>query len=663
MWCHMNTYLQFLDPRQDISVAYLSSYSVPLVMLSVLMAVLASFVALQLTGRIQQASTTIGKSLWLTSGSLAMGGGVWAMHFIGMLAFSLPCGISYDLMQTLASMVPGVLASAVALWAISRPAISLGNLLLSGILMGGGIGTMHYSGMAAMRLDGMIYYSPVLFGVSLAFAVTLAIISLYVKFALQSQERRKLKWANSLWGAIAMGMAISGMHYIAMEAAYFIPGGDAPITGTSIPPTALAVGVTMGVSMVMLMTFAVGVRARLLDTIKHLKTAITTRDRSDKQLSSKVAELDSQQRALDEHAIVSITDVKGIITYANDKFCTISGYPLEELLGQNHRILKSGEHDPAFYENLWKTLASGKPWHGEIKNRKKLGGFYWVRATIVPFLDERGKPFQYVAIRTDITERMEAERIAQEAREEAETANEAKSHFIANMSHELRTPLNAILGFSEMVKLQAFGPIGSDKYIEYIDDIHSSGTHLLSLVNDILHMSKIEAGSHSLTVEPIDVPDLIRECLIIVKDRANDLGVSLNYEAADDMPQLRADHRALKQCMINLLSNAIKFTPNKGTVTISASASKQWYDLIISDTGIGVAKKDLPRLTQPFTQIERMQTARVHEGTGIGLTITRNLIEMHGGSLEIDSELNIGTTVTIHLPRSRNTDSEDTSND
>jgi len=647
----MNTYLQFLDPRQDLSVAYLSTYNVPLVMLSVLMAVLASFVALHLTGRIQQAATSGGAAMWLTAGSLAMGGGVWAMHFIGMLAFNLPCGIFYDPIMTLVSMVPGVLASAVALATISRPALSLRDLSLGGILMGGGIGTMHYSGMAAMRLDGMIYYSPVLFAVSLGFAIILAMFSLYVKFVLRSRHLNRPQWGNSILGAFVMGIAMSGMHYIAMEAAYFIPGGGDPIDQGHISPTTLALGITMSVTMIMLMTFAAAVRARLLETIKDLKAAIVTREDTEKELFDKVTELNFQKFALDEHAIVSITDVKGAITYVNSKFCDISGYSRAELLGENHRILKSGEHSAAYYKALWQTIAAGKPWHGEIKNSKKDGGSYWVQATIVPFLDNQGKPFQYVAIRTDITERKEAERDAQEARAEAEIANQAKTNFLANMSHELRTPLNAIMGFSEMMQMQAFGPIGSVKYIEYIDDIHASGSHLLSLVNDILHMSKIEAGSHSLSIEKIDVHALIGDCLTMVKGRAKDGGVSLVNDVARDMSPLFADNRAIKQCMINLLSNAVKFTPRKGSVTISACLSKRWCDLIVTDTGVGVAKDDLPRLTQPFTQVERTQTARLHEGTGIGLSITQGLIEMHGGTLEIDSELGVGTTVTIHLPR------------
>lgn len=237
------------------------------------------------------------------------------------------------------------------------------------------------------------------------------------------------------------------------------------------------------------------------------------------------------------------------------------------------------------------------------------------------------------------------------AKEAAEAASVAKTQFLANMSHELRTPLNAILGFSEMMKLQAFGPIGDDKYREYAHDIHFSGCHLLSLINDVLQISKIEAGSHNLHMKTFDVPELVLECLVILNERAAKFGVSLVNEVPQGLGAILADRRAIQQCLINILSNAIKFTPANGMITISASEDTRWFNFTITDTGIGIDKDDLSKLTQPFTQIERAQTARIHEGTGLGLTITRNLVEMHGGGLIIESLLNVGTVVTIRLPR------------
>jgi len=270
-----------------------------------------------------------------------------------------------------------------------------------------------------------------------------------------------------------------------------------------------------------------------------------------------------------------------------------------------------------------------------------------------PDIRHLAKSFQKMAAARSQTE---AELVASRenlylALEKAEQANEAKTYFLANMSHELRTPLNAIMGFSDVMKTQPFGPLGSEKYIEYVRDIHSSGSHLLSLISDILHMSKIEAGSYSLHIESFGIAGIIDDCLTLVKEQARNSDVQLNINTTNDLPPLVADYRAVKQCVINLLSNAIKFTPRKGTVSISATVSAQFYNLIVSDTGIGIAKKDMHRLTDPFTQVERMHTGKIHEGTGIGLTITRNLVEMHGGCLEFESEVDVGTTVIVRLPR------------
>jgi len=280
--------------------------------------------------------------------------------------------------------------------------------------------------------------------------------------------------------------------------------------------------------------------------------------------------------------------------------------------------------------------------------------------TTDPDIRHLAKSFQKMAAARSQTE---AELVASRenlylALEKAEQASEAKTYFLANMSHELRTPLNAIMGFSDVMKTQPFGPLGSEKYIEYVGDIHSSGSHLLSLISDILHMSKIEAGSYSLHIESFGFAGFIEDCLILVKEQARNSDIQLNNNTTDDLPPLMADYRAIKQCVINLLSNAIKFTPRKGTVSISASVSPQFYNLVVSDTGIGIAKKDIHKLTDPFTQVERTHTGKIHEGTGIGLTITRNLVEMHGGSLEFESEVGVGTTVIIRLPRGEITEKE-----
>ena len=230
----------------------------------------------------------------------------------------------------------------------------------------------------------------------------------------------------------------------------------------------------------------------------------------------------------------------------------------------------------------------------------------------------------------------------------AEEANQSKSEFLANMSHELRTPLNAINGFSDIMKKEMFGPLGDPRYREYVSDILFSGQHLLSLINDILDMSKIEAGKMTLNVEMLTIGDMIEQVIRIVRGRAEDNRLSLVYEpvAAQD---IEADSRAVKQVLLNLATNAIKFTPEGGTVTIRVEPKSAGLIVHVSDTGIGISADDIARLAQPFEQVDS-QHARQHEGTGLGLALSKSLIELHGGNFSISSRLGEGTTVTFTLP-------------
>ena len=231
----------------------------------------------------------------------------------------------------------------------------------------------------------------------------------------------------------------------------------------------------------------------------------------------------------------------------------------------------------------------------------------------------------------------------------AEEANRSKSEFLANMSHELRTPLNAVNGFSEIMLREMFGPLGDNRYIDYVKDIHTSGQHLLSLINDILDMSKIEAGKMKLQKEPVSLVDIVEQSLRLVKARADEKSIRLVSELDESLADLNADPRAMKQVILNLLSNAVKFTPEEGRVSIRSFVVDERLALQVADTGIGIPKEDLPRLGRPFEQIES-QHSKSHQGTGLGLALSKSLIEMHGGRMSIESELGKGTTVTLTIP-------------
>ena len=244
-----------------------------------------------------------------------------------------------------------------------------------------------------------------------------------------------------------------------------------------------------------------------------------------------------------------------------------------------------------------------------------------------------------------------AEKYAEE-KTRAEEANQAKSKFLANMSHELRTPLNAIIGFSEIMESSMFGPLGSDKYREYCHDIHQSGQYLLDVINDILDMSKIEAGRIRLDAEPIELESFLNDAMRVVSGRANDKRLKLTARIRGGI-RLTADHRLLKQIILNLLSNAVKFTPEGGRVTIRARATASgWVSVSIADTGIGIPEVALARLGRPFEQVES-QLTKSHQGSGLGLAIAKSLTELHQGTMRIHSTLGRGTMVLLRLPVTR----------
>ena len=247
-------------------------------------------------------------------------------------------------------------------------------------------------------------------------------------------------------------------------------------------------------------------------------------------------------------------------------------------------------------------------------------------------------------------ERKRAEQDLHEAMETAEMASRAKSKFLANMSHELRTPLNAIIGFSEIMRDGLFGELGSPRYSEYAKDIHDSGSHLLSVIDDILDISKIEAGRYPIEEQELDLAEIIQWSIEIVRPRTSEKRQGVSLTVPDGLPHIHADMRAMRQIMLNLLSNASKFTPDQGRIDVVVRLRENGdVELAVSDTGIGIPAEKLEEVMEPFRQVDE-STARQHGGTGLGLPITRSLAELHGGTFHLTSALGRGTVATIVLP-------------
>lgn len=276
-----------------------------------------------------------------------------------------------------------------------------------------------------------------------------------------------------------------------------------------------------------------------------------------------------------------------------------------------------------------------------------------MRHRVVPLRDEAGDIDAGMLVSENVTEARLSRQALKEAKTAAENASRAKSEFLAAVSHELRTPLNAILGFSEIIRDRAFGASASDRYADYAADIHASGLHLLTVVNDILDLSRVESGKVRLSPEPCRIDRLFEETIRLLEDRASRGGLLVCSEICGDLVEVRADRRSLRQVLFNLVSNAVKFTPAGGRVRLRARALSGAVELAVSDTGIGIAAKDLARIRAPFEQIRnRVDTS--HEGTGLGLPLVDELVRLHGGEVIIESTLKVGTTVRVILPEPGN---------
>ena len=597
------------------------SYNYYLVALSVVISTLASYAALDLAGRVTAARGRI-RMAWLTGGAFAMGMGIWSMHYIGMLAFSLPVAIGYDWPTVVASLLCAVLASGVALFVVSRQQMKWLQAMLGSLVMGSGIAAMHYTGMASMRVPAMCSYSPALVTLSVVLAIVISLVALWLSFTFR-EDKQSRGWMKKA-SAVLMGAAIPVMHYTGMAAARFSSSEIKPDLSHAVNISSL------GIASIIVVTFFVLGMALLTSVV-------------DRRFSEQALELESTEqryRQLVESAQVILwrRDIQSSqFSFVNKEATVLLGYPVENWLNQpNFWLEHIHPEDRILAQTCCTAAAIDAPQQFEHRMMAADGEVFWLRSRL-RVIAGAGQEKELVGVMVDITERKRAQ-------EGAEAANRAKSDFLANMSHEIRTPMNGIIGMAELVLDTEL----NSEQREYLEMLKASADSLLDLINDILDFSKIEAGKLDLDLIDFNLRDVLETTAKGLSPAAHAKDIEITCEVQAEVPELvQADPMRLRQIVVNLMGNAIKFT-ERGEVSVSValdSASDQSLMLhfAVRDTGLGIPLEKQKLIFEAFSQADS-STTRKFGGTGLGLTISSRLVGLMGGKIWVESQPGKGST-------------------
>ncbi len=666
--------LQFVNDTIDLATAYQGVYEPTRLFLSTGIAMLTACACLLLAARMRAAVTRRARYIWMAVGSLAVGFGLQATNFLLVLALQLPVPVAYDRGLSELTLLPGMIAGMAMLHYLCKSQISSVQLVTGAAIVSASIMAVHVIGMSAMQFNGAVLYDPS--------AVVFAILAIAGQAMIVLTARSlvpRLGLPTYLNGAVtnlAMAVSFSGMLHMSMTMNLFVPnvGGAAPITASN------ASLLTISTSVIATLVLLMAISATLIERRMH--RASSALKSSETALGSSEAWLQAIMNGVID-AIITI-DPNGTVRTYNPAAERMFGFSAEEVIGKNvSKLMTAG--DAAAHDRYLRDFARGGESRimgvsRDLKGSHKDGALLDINLSVTEV--KQGGERVFVGVCRDVTQQRRAEaelerhregleslledRTAeirqamvtlesevserQRAESHAQVANRAKSEFLANMSHELRTPLNAILGFAEVIEGHLFGDDQTEKYKEYAGDIRESGEHLLQIINDILDLSKIEAGEMELDEGLVNPDALVGSCIRLTRERADAAGLTVKVSSELPPVNLHGDERKLKQVLINLISNAIKFTDRGGRVNISSRLNdKGDLLLVVEDTGIGIAAGDMDKILSPFGQVDS-SLARQNQGTGLGLPLVKSLIELHGGSLEIESEPDNGTRVTVLLP-------------
>ncbi|MEQ3639438.1 MAG: MHYT domain-containing protein [Alteromonas sp.] len=701
------------------------------------------------------------KSVLLITGSFALGGGVWSMHFLGMLALELCTPVSYDISVTMLSALPGVAASWVALHLLTKRKVSVSEIVQGGVLMGSGIGCMHYIGMAAMDMAPLLRYDLPMFLLSVVVAVVLAVLSLWIKFGINVGAKSKRALSRHIvLASVVMGLAIAGMHYTGMAAARFVlpPGFEL----TSQPPnittylavatavvTTVLIASALGVSLLFkyrdtmtraieservqraltntavdaIITFGddgiirtanpaagdvygytvselVGMHANelLVPERRHLygpdffkktsfeedrtigrgleaevvrkggeripvragigHTRINGRGifvslasdmRKRKAIENKLRESEAKFRSLIANipgmAYRKLANAKQEMTFLSDAVKELTGYEADDFTLPDSKRCFASLYHPDDSEYIKEKSAREGTFILEYRIITKDGEVKWVIEQGVIVNNEHGEAEYIDGFISDITPRKNMENALKAARDKAQEAAAARAAFLANMSHEIRTPMNAIIGFSDLMLIEAT----SQDQKGHLTTINRSARSLLHLLNDILDSAKLDKGKLDIELREFSLREeldlVISTFWLEAKRKHVDLRLSLNAQLVDTF--VGAPER-IRQVLNNLIGNAVKFT-HEGEVVVSVYLHSDDIYFEVADTGIGMTKEQVERVFDPFSQADASMS-RKYGGTGLGTTISKQLVELMGGSISVSSEENKGPSFTFSLP-------------
>ncbi|CAM3736286.1 PAS domain-containing protein [Mesobacillus zeae] len=709
------------------------SFNPVLLLVAVLLTMMSSYTALDLFSLIK--SSDRNKRLLFLGGTFSLGIGIWVMNFFGMLAVTLGESVSYQIPVTILSIILGITFTGMAFYTLTGKILGSMNLTIGSLFMTLAVLSVHIIGMFSMDLS--FRYRPSIMAIALIIVYVSFFFAFWLLFFSKLYSRENHTWlkplsALAVTGAIVQGHVLltkavsltaathsaeqisfpeSFVIYMILAVSIIILAGL--IGSSALISKRLAVSDSnlkditdaLNVSSIVAITDPRGkityVNDKFIDISKYseeelighnhsilnsgshskeffrnmwrtigsgevwkseiqnkakdgslywvdttivpflnskgkpyqyvsIRSDITNRKLAEANLKESLKEVSDYKFALDESSIVAITDEKGIIKSVNNKFCEISKYSRDELIGQTHGLLNSRFHSKEFFEHFWKTIRSGSVWKGEIRNKAKDGSYYWVDTTIVPFLNEEGKPYQYLAIRNDITERKKSEELLHRQDKLA-----AVGQLAAGVAHEIRNPLTSMKGYAEFLQLDEEDP----QRREFIDIILDE----IDRVNNIVEEFMLLAKPKAVELEEKNIIPIIRNVVSLLEFEARKRNVKLQIDTNQDIVQIECDENRLKQVFLNFIKNGIEAMPNGGDLYVRAKVVENNIVISIQDTGVGIPPDTLKKIGEPFYTTKK-------NGNGLGLMVSFKIIESHNGKVYIESEQDKGTTFKIYLP-------------